>query len=89
MVASAQTLSVNLVEHEHASFEMFGEAKRYTDKPNYSWIGDLGVGEGERERSWAQKGKGKAPRDHPGPQRKSPTTNPGQKGKGKRPAITH
>ena len=41
-------------------------------------------GEGRRESSWDQKGKGKAPQDHPEPKRKSPTTKPGPKGKGKR-----
>ena len=47
------------------------------------------MAEGKRESSRDQKGKGKAPRDHPGPQRKSPTTNLGQKEKRKRPAHTH
>ena len=46
------------------------------------------MGEGKRESSRAQKGKGKATQDHPGHQRKSPTTWPGKKGKGKRPAST-
>ena len=43
------------------------------------------MGEGKRESSRAQKGKGKAPQDHPAQKRKSPTTKPGPKGKGERP----
>ena len=46
------------------------------------------MGEGKRESSQDQKGKGEAPRDHLGQQRKSRTTNPGQEGKEKRPTHT-
>jgi hypothetical protein len=48
----------------------------------------FGVGEGKREAPRTKR-EGKAPRDHPSPRRKRPTTNPAQKGKGETATSTH